>query len=151
MAAVQDMGPGRSPTVRPHYPHFLAEDNGVWTRFLEQNFERLHEVWYDVKVGRPVKLDDNATEMELRIARGVTRKRIDVVGWDGGSYWVIEVKPFASMLAVGQVISYARMFAMEYVIKGRVVPVIVCNTLDEDLTDEFKELGILVIETEKKT
>ena len=150
MPEILDLGPGREPLIRPHYPHMLAEDNAVWTMFLEQNFERLHEVWYDVRVGRPVKLAADATEMEIKIARGLTRKRIDVVGWDGGSYWVIEVKPFASMLAVGQVISYARMFAMEYVIKGRVVPVIVCSTLDEDLTDEFKELGILVIETEKK-
>lgn len=148
MAAVQDMGPGRSPIVRPHYPHFLAEDNAVWTRFLERNFERLQEVWYDLRVGQPVKLDDNATEMERRIARGLTRKRIDVVGWDGGSYWVIEVKPYAGMLAVGQVISYARLFALEYVIKGRVVPVIVCDNTDEDLLDEYDELGILVFANE---
>jgi len=123
----------------------LKEDNAVWTKFLEQNFERLQEVWYDVRVGKPVKLDDNATEMEKRIARGLTRKRIDVVGWDGGSYWVIEVKPYASMAAVGQAISYARMFAKEYVIRGRVVPVIVCDNVDEDLLDEYEELGILVI------
>ena len=148
MAAVQDMGPGRSPIVRPHYPHFLAEDNAVWTRFLERNFERLQEVWYDLRVGKPVKLDENATEMEQRIARGLTRKRIDVVGWDGGSYWVIEVKPYAGMLAVGQVISYARLFALEYVIKGRVVPVIVCDNTDEDLLDEYDELGILVFANE---
>ena len=148
MAAVQDLGPGRSPMIRPHYPHFLAEDNAVWTRFLERNFERLQEVWYDLRVGKPVKLDDNATEMEQRIARGLTRKRIDVVGWDGGSYWVIEVKPYAGMLAVGQVISYARLFALEYVIKGRVVPVIVCDNTDRDLLDEYDELGILVFANE---
>lgn len=144
MPELQDLGPGREPLIRPHYPHFLAEDNAVWTRFLERNFERLHEVWYDVRVGKPVKLEEDATEMEKRIARGLTRKRIDVVGWDGGSYWVIEVKPYAGMLAVGQVISYARLFALEYVIKGRVVPVIVCDTIDEDLLDEYEELGILV-------
>lgn len=133
--------------IRTHYPHMLAEDNAVWTKFLEQNFERLHEVWYDVRVGQPVDLDPAASEMEKRIARGLTRKRIDVVGWDGGSYWVIEVKPFAGMLALGQVISYARLFALEYVIKGRVVPVIVCAEADADLLDEFEEFGILVITT----
>lgn len=148
MAEIQDLGPGREPLIRPHYPHMLAEDNAVWTRFLEGNFERLHEVWYDVRVGKAVELDEDASDMEKRIAAGLTRKRIDVVGWDGGSYWVIEVKPYAGMLAVGQVISYARLFALEYVIKGRVVPVIVCDTADADLLEEFEELGILVVQNE---
>lgn len=151
MAELQDLGPGRVPMIRTHYPHMLKEDNAVWSKFLDRNFERLQEVWYDVRVGQAVNMDDSATEMEKRIARGLTRKRIDVVGWDGGSYWVIEVKPYASMGAIGQVISYARMFADEYVIKGRVVPVIVCDETDQDLLKEYEELGILVIANEQKT
>lgn len=145
MAPIEDLGPGRVPLLRPHYPHMLAEDNAVWSTFLDQNFERLQEVWYDVRVGMPVELEDGASEMELRIARGLTRKRIDVVAISGGNYWVIEVKPYASMLALGQVISYARLFALEYEIRGRVIPVVVCDEVDGDLVDEFEEMGIMVL------
>lgn len=145
MAELEKLGEGREPLLRPHYPHMLAEDNEVWSKFLEQNFERLTEVWYDVRVGQPVKLADDATDMEKRIAAGLTRKRIDVVAISGGNYWVIEVKPYASMLALGQVMSYARLFALQYEVTGRVIPVIVCDSIDADLLEEFEELGIMVL------
>jgi len=145
MAENEELGPGREPLLRPHYPHMLAEDNEVWSKFLEQNFERLQEVWYDVRVGQPVDLDGDASDMEKRIAAGLTRKRIDVVALSGGNYWVIEVKPYASMLALGQVISYARLFALQHAVRGRVIPVIVCDAIDTDLIDEFAEMGIMVL------
>lgn len=145
MAEPEKLGEGREPLMRPHYPHMLAEDNAVWSKFLEQNFELVTEVWYDVRVGKAVDLPADASDMEKKIAAGLTRKRIDVVAISGGNYWVIEVKPFASMLAVGQVISYARMFALQYEVTGRVIPVIVCDAIDVDLVDEYDELGIMVL------
>jgi len=140
-----DLGPGTKPIVRPHYPHMLAEDNAVWTKFLQTDAYRLKEVWYDVRVGQPVLLPVGASDLERRIAAGLTRKRIDVVCSVGGGIWVVEVKPYASMLAVGQVISYVRLFALEYTVKGTIIPVIVCSSFDADLVDEFDELGVLVL------
>ena len=140
-----DLGPGTKPVIRPHYPHMLHEDNSVWTKFLQTDAQRLKEVWYDVKVGLPVFLPVGASDIERRIAAGVTRKRIDVVCHVAGGYWVVEIKPRASMLAVGQVISYVRMFNLEYAPGGQVIPVIVCDSFDEDLVDEFDELGVLVL------
>ena len=140
-----DLGPGQKAIVRPRYPHFLAEDTAVWTKFLETDRDRLKEVWYDVRVGQAVLLPVGASDMERRIAAGLTRKRIDVVCLVEGGYWVVEVKPRASMLAVGQVLSYVRLFAAEYEVTGEVIPVIVCDDYDEDLLDEFDELGILVL------
>lgn len=145
MAEKEVLGPGREPLLRPHYPHMLAEDNAVWSAFLEQNFERLTEVWYDVRVGKPVETNSDATDMEKKIAAGLTRKRIDVVAVSGGNYWVIEVKPYASMLALGQIMTYARLFALQFAVGARVVPVIVCDKIDDDLIDEFNEMGVLVI------
>ena len=134
--------------IRPHYPHMLTEDNIVWTKFLQTDAERIKQVWYDVRVGAPVFLGPEATAMERKIAAGLTRKRIDAVCLVKGDYWVVEVKPYASMLAVGQVISYSRLFALEYLLEGRVIPVIVCDAADEDLLAEFDELGILVLQNE---
>lgn len=123
----------------------LAEDNAVWTKFLQTDIHRLKEVWYDVRVGQAVLLPVGADDRDRRIAAGLTRKRIDVVCSVGGGFWVVEIKPYASMLAVGQVISYSRLFAIEYTVPGQVIPVIVCDSYDEDLLDEFDELGILVL------
>lgn len=140
-----DLGPGTKPILRPHYPHFLFEDTGVWTKFLKTDAHRLKEVWYDVRVGQPVLLDVGASDIERRIAAGLTRKRIDVVCSVGGGFWVVEVKPYASMLAIGQIISYTRLFRLEYAPGGEIIPVIVCDAFDEDLVDEFDELGVLVM------
>jgi len=142
-----ELGPGRKPIVMPHYPHMLAEDNRVWTTFLQTDEHRLREVWYDVRVGQPVFLTLPTSEMEKRIADGLTRKRIDVVASVEDSIWVIEVKPRANMYALGQVLSYVRLFELEYQSSGRIVPVIVCDEIDQDLIDEFDEFGVLVIET----
>lgn len=140
-----DLGQGTKPILRPHYPHMLHEDNSVWHKFLKTDAHRLKEVWYDVRVGQAVFLPVGASDMERRIAAGLTRKRIDVVCSVAGGIWVVEVKPYASMLAVGQVISYVRLFEIEYTVPGQVVPVIVCDSYDMDLLDEFDELGVLVL------
>ena len=140
-----DLGPGQKPIVMPHYPHMLREDTEVWTRFLRSEFIDIKEVWYDVRVGFPVFLDVAADVRDRRIAAGLTRKRIDVVAAVGGGVWVIEVKPYANMYAVGQIITYTRLFVAEYIVRGRVVSVILCDDYDKDLLDEFEELNILVI------
>ena len=126
----------------------LQEDNAVWSKFLSTDADLLKEVWYDVKVGLPVLLPVGASDLERRIAAGVTRKRIDVVCSVAGGFWVVEIKPRASMLAIGQVISYYRLFILEYAPAGQVFPVIVCDSYDEDLVDEFDELGVLVLQND---
>lgn len=126
----------------PHYPHMLTEDVTVWSKFLATVRTPIKEVWYDVHCGSPVALPGGASDLDHRIAAGITRKRIDVVCHVGGGFWVVEVKPFASMLALGQALSYARLFAKEYVVDGEIWPIVVCDHVDEDLTDEFDELGV---------
>ncbi len=126
----------------------LAEDTGVWTKFLKTDSGLIKELWYDVKVGQPVLLPVGASDLERRIAAGVTRKRIDVVCAVGGGIWVVEIKPYASMLAMGQVLTYVRLFTLEYSVPGQIVPVIVCDDFDDDLLDEFDELGVLVLKND---
>ncbi len=125
-----------------HYPHMLSEDVTVWSKFLAGVTVTIKELWYDVHVGRPVSLPEGADALDKRIARGLTRKRIDVVCHVGAGYWVVEVKPIANMYALGQALSYARLFAKEYVVDGEIWPIVVCDQLDEDLVDEFDELGV---------
>jgi hypothetical protein len=143
-----DIGLGTKPVVRPHYQHMMVEDTIVWTKFLESKFVEIKEVWYDVRVGMPVLVGDGSDDTLNRIAAGLTRKRIDVVASVGGGLWVIEVKPYANMYAVGQVITYVRLFKQEYTSPGRVVPVIICDDYDEDLVDEFDELGVMVLKND---
>jgi len=142
------LGPTQKPIVRTHYPHLLAEDTEVWTKFLKAGFVNITKAWYDVRVGSMVFMGPEASEMEMLVAAGLTRKRIDVVAEVGGNTWVIEVKPYANMYAVGQIITYVRLFEQEYEYNGELRAVIICDDYDTDLIEEFDEFGVLVIKND---
>jgi len=139
------LGVSQKPVVMPAYPHMLAEDTAVWSKYLQSPLVPIKELWYDVHVGAGVRIPAEASDMDRRIAAGITRKRIDVVAHVGGGFWVIEVKPIANMTALGQVLTYWRLFVAEYRPMGEVWPVIVCDSADEDLVAQFDELGVAVI------
>ncbi len=105
---------GQKPVVMPTYPHMLAEDTEVWSKYLKNPLVPFHKVWYDVHVGAGIPLSADASDMDRRIAAGISRKRIDVVAAVGGGFWVIEVKPRANMVALGQVLTYSRLFVLDY-------------------------------------
>lgn len=132
----------------PHYPHMMVEDREVWTKFLKSGKVEITRVWYDVRVGSLVFAGPQTSEMVMRIAAGLTRKRIDVVAEVGGNTWVIEVKPYANMYAVGQILTYVRLFEQEYTYSGKLSAVIVCADYDEDLIEEFDEFGIVVLQND---
>lgn len=139
------LGVSQKPVVMPAYPHMLAEDTAVWSKYLASPLVLIKELWYDVHVGKAIEPVVAGDELGARIAAGISRKRIDVVAAVGGGYWVVEVKPFANMVALGQVLTYTRLFIAEYRPPSEVWPVIVCDDADEDLLDEFDELGVAVI------
>lgn len=142
------LGFAQKPIVMPHYPHMMPEDTAVWTKFLESGVVNIQRVWYDVRVGSLVFGGLQTSEMLMRISAGLTRKRIDVVAEVEGHTWVIEVKPRANMYAVGQVLTYVRLFEQEYSYVGDLSAVIVCADYDEDLIEEFDEFGITVLKTD---
>lgn len=136
---------GQKPIVMPSYPHLLAEDTEVWTAYLQDPIAPISEVWYDVHVGAIPELPEGATVLDKKVAAGIYRKRIDVVCQVGGGFWVVEIKPFGSFLALGQALSYTRLFIAEYRPDGEVWPVVVCNNVDPDLVDDFAAAGVAVI------
>jgi len=129
----------------PHYPHMMREDTVIWTKFLQTTKTKIKEVWYDVHCGQAVVLGMDSTDRERRVAAGVTRKRIDVVAAVGGGVWVIEIKPYANMFALGQIMTYVRLLKKEYSLPGEALPVIICNNVDPDILDEIDDFGIFVI------
>lgn len=139
------LGKSQKPIIMPHYPHMLSEDTAVWSKYLAAPIAAIQEVWYDVHVGKAVPLPAGSSDLERRIASGITRKRIDVVARVGSALWVVELKPFGGMQALGQVLSYTRLFVKEYWPACEVLPVLICSEVDEDLLDQFEVRGVMVI------
>lgn len=125
----------------------LFEDVEVWTRFLGGRHPVIYEVWYDLHVGKPVEPVAGSPAFLVAVAAGVSRKRIDVVCRVDGGFWVVEVKPFGNMVALGQALGYWGLVMEEFALSGRIWPVVVCDIVDPDLKMRFAELGVLVFET----
>lgn len=142
-----ELGNGYKPLIRSHYPHMMVEDTVVWTKFLEVWAKDVSELWYDVHVGTPMSLPGGEDGRLQKVADGVSKKRIDVVCRVKAGFWVVEVKPYANMYALGQVLSYRKLFIEEYNVALETTPVIVASGCDPDLANQVDDFGVLVIVT----
>ncbi len=68
----------------------------------------------------------------------VARRGIDL--------WIIECKPLAGVVALGQALFYANAFAAEYRPRGQVVPAVVTDIVDADVRSIFDKYGVVVFE-----
>lgn len=140
------LGHGQLAIPMPHYPHMMAEDIEVWTQFLKSEDFNIERVWYDVHVGGKMDPVLDVDHLGSRIAAGVSRKRIDVVAKLKNQIWVIEVKPFANYVSLGQVRMYHRLFCEEFKPDIECVPVVVCASCDPDVLADYQNQSIIVIE-----
>ena len=141
-------GLGRAfvPVVANRYYHMLPADVELWAAWVATGEYLPDEVWYDVKVGSGPDLGGDDPEYIVRYSASCWRKRIDVVGRRGLDYWIIEVKPRAGAMALGQALFYSDLFEREFAVAGDVVPVIVTDVVDKDVLPAMERAGVVVCE-----
>ena len=124
----------------------MPEDTIIWKRFLKNGKYLPDLVWYDVRVGRGIAIPSGQPEWMKRMADYTYKKRIDMVWKIGSTWWVIEAKPAAGVVALGQVIFYADLFKSEYVPDQQVEMGIVTDFVDLDVKTIFEKWGVVVFE-----
>jgi len=130
---------------RASFPHMAPKDAAIWVRFLAARGSEFDAFDYDVSVGG-AGADAIPEENEFRAMwLQLLKKRIDVVAAQGELRWIIEVKPTASMGALGQVIAYEFLAIEEFGWKGRTRKAIVCAYTDDDLAGVFTSNGVDVV------
>jgi len=122
----------------------LPADWSTWTQFLESGLMRIDELWYDVHVGRPIDLPDDSPDFLIKVAMGVSRKRIDVVARCRDVIHIVEVKPHANMESVGQIITYRNLFMAEFDIWQKIIGTVVAKTADADILDTALKQGVVI-------
>ena len=131
--------------MQARYPHMSPLDARVWRRFLILHPLKFRALTYDVTVGTGAFAwdvpDINPPSEWLALAA----KRIDVVGKWADEIAIIEVKPRASMSALGQVLSYIDLYRQKEKPSQRVSGWVVCEHRDEDLVPTFVRFGIGVV------
>lgn len=134
--------PRFSPEKLARYPHMFARDVEVWERFLEKHARGYEGFDYDIKVGKGRPSREFWDPSMKRMNEILTKKRIDVVGYQKDQIHVIEVKPNASNEAIGQALTYANLFRKESKDLRPVVPVIVTDSEIPDMLLLTKEFGV---------
>jgi hypothetical protein len=92
----------------------MAYEIPIWQDWLALHEKEYDRFEYDVRVGEsiipPPDIDANIASMAIDLAK----KRIDVVAWKGNSPTIIEIKDFAGLTAIGQLVSYPILFVNEF-------------------------------------
>jgi len=92
------------------YPHLRPEDVLIWERFIELYPSFFERVDYDVRCGEGRTYPPVNDENILNDLQGLSKLRIDVIGFHGNEAWVIEIKPRAGASAIGQAMCYANLY-----------------------------------------
>jgi len=140
------LGPGESLKKRMRYPHMLQEDHAIWNKFIEAGDYPVEKVWYDVHCGLGIEVDPQAPEWMHRQAMAVGQLRIDVVAQVKSALWLIELKPDADGMAIGQMMCYLYHFSRDFPDLVDPIPVIITDFVNANALPIFDVLGFTVIE-----
>lgn len=123
------------------YPHMFPLDIAIWDRFLDLHGSEFLEFDYDIKVGSGTPPVDGLGDSYIRMQAILSKYRIDVVGYKSDSIWIIETKPEAGTVAVGQIETYTRLYEREFKPQRKIIGCIITDRELPDmkwLTDEKK-------------
>jgi len=131
--------------VRYKYPHLLGEDKEVWDRFIRKYPDKFETVDYDVHVGSGIETPEEPESKPAQQWKDLTRKRIDVVGWNINFATIVEVKKRVGLPTLGQVLGYRFLYQRENPGTFLSPSLIVCSQIDKDDCDVLDHFGILYI------
>jgi len=146
-----DIGPPFEITWRGDPQQMLPSDVPLWHLFLDKFATEFDRFYYNVKVGGP---DISKIKADAKLAKmwyDVTAKRIDAIGERKKDLWIIEVASSPFLRAVGQCLSYKFLWELDPKIKKPARMVLVCYSLDRDLTMVLKHYGVEIIEIPSPT
>ena len=124
-------------------PHMLESDIPVWYRFLDQWGFMFENLYYDCFVGGPYYTEEELKDPMKRMWRATVAKRIDALGETENEVWIIEVAKSPGLRAVGQVQVYRSLWLEDPPIRKIERPVLVCQSVDQDLISSAARYGIL--------
>ena len=103
-----------SAPLPPQFPAFLPRETNIWQAYLTQHPTQFQSLEYNVRVGKGFDPGASFEPNARRAAIMNSQLRIDVVGFDGSTWWLIEVKVRAGAGAVGQLLQYRTLFRKAY-------------------------------------
>jgi len=110
----------------------LEDEKLVWERYIDRYPGKFETVDYDFRVGKGVNIEGETGEPWPRMAKMLSQKRIDVIGWVGDSPTIIEVKKRVGLSALGQVLGYRILFMKDLKHFPEPKLLIICQMISDD-------------------
>lgn len=114
------------------YKHMFGIDLELWERFLRRHGKYYSRFDYDVRVGRGIVLPAGYPPNIAGMAKALTQKRIDAVGYHNEEVWLIEIKPDAGLSALGQLLAYKLLYTRDVGVPKRLYLAVVTDILNPD-------------------
>ncbi|MDP3940550.1 MAG: hypothetical protein Q8R92_20740 [Deltaproteobacteria bacterium] len=129
-----------------NYPHMAKLDAAIWERFLDKYADNYQEVAYDVALGGFLP-DENQGDLPTRTGyQYSTALKVDAVLRREGEVWIVEVKPSASVSAIGGALCYHVMAEQDELSPFPLVPAVVTDRASPDIAYCAQALGVTLIE-----
>lgn len=129
----------------PKYPHMSPKEEELWDRYLAWSPHRFLKLTYDLHLGDHAPIDPGWPEWLVRLVKATSMLRVDVIGETADAVYIFEVKDRAGMNALGQLMTYERLYIEEYHPTKPVKKVAICESIRSDMAVLLPEWGIEVI------
>lgn len=124
------------------YPHLSSQDSFISNLYWKNNYLKFTSVSYDVPVGSGRAILEN-TPPELQYDwKYLTSLKIDMLGKTPLSLYICEFKLAGDLKAIGQLLSYQKLFIDKFAISNNIIPVCICNTSHPNILTAGQSLGI---------
>lgn len=128
---------------RPKYPHLLPEDAAVWDTFHEQLGPVYEKFEYDVQVGGGRPAPDAEMPGIRKMADDLSRRRIDVVGFQSDALTIFEVTHTVGFTAIGQYLAYPALYQLTLEPNLPLKAALVTSRIETDLPEILLAFGIV--------
>lgn len=134
-----------TPEEQTHYPHMAKRDAEIWVKYLRKHGEEFIAFSYDVALGGVALALPTETPQSLLAWKYTTALKVDAVGWMGNQCWIIEVRPDATVSALGAALCYTMVAQREELTTLPIIPCIVCSNIQPDVEWTCVQLGVQVV------
>lgn len=113
------------------------DDKVLWRAFQRSTTLLFTTEFFDVEVGETLCEAQISDPRYEKLWGRLCAKRIDVVLWNGPETFVVEIKPRAGMVALGQCLTYRFLYSLKFPERGKINAVCLCGEVDPDVAPLF--------------
>ena len=129
----------------PKYPHMSPGEEKLWERYLRWSPYVFLRLTYDLHLGDSTPMDPTWEPWLQTLVLATSRKRVDVIGETDKEIIIYEVKEYAGMNALGQLLAYEALYREEYHPTKPIKKVVITDRLPPSLATIFPQFNVEVI------